>query len=271
MKRLLRCLTSGALFLASLFATAETITYDSLNRVTQIQYDSGDHIAYTYDSAGNILTKTTVVAIPQFSLLVTSSGAGAGTVTSTPVGIDCGATCLANFDSGTAITLTATAGAGSTFGGWTDCPVPSGNQCAVTMNAPAAVTATFSLATIAGTDFNADGKSDLLWVNADGRVAVWLMNGVAATATSEILPAGTGFGVAHMADFDGDGKADLLWQHPDGRAAVWLMNGTAPTATAQILNAGIAAGRRWPPRTSTVTARPTSCGATRTAPSPPGS
>ncbi len=88
------------------------------------------------------------------------------------------------------------------------------------------------------TDFDGDGKSDLLWQNADGRVALWLMNGLAPSATSEILAGGTGFVVAQMADFDGDGKADLLWQHPDGRAAIWLMNGSTPSATQQVLNAG---------------------------------
>ncbi len=62
----------------------------------------------------------------------------------------------------------------------------------------------------------------------------------------------------------GDGKADLLWQNVDGRAAIWLMNGSTPSATAQILNAGSG----WSvvaTRTSTATARPTSCGATPTA------
>ena len=87
-------------------------------------------------------------------------------------------------------------------------------------------------------DFNFNGSSDLLWQNADGRAAIWLMNGLATAGASEILPAGTGFAATHIADFDGDGRADLLWQHPDGRAAVWLMNGLAPSATAQVLSAG---------------------------------
>src|SRR5437870_6913325 len=40
-----------------------------------------------------------------------------GTVTSAPVGINCGVTCAASFASGTAVTLTATPAAGSAFSG----------------------------------------------------------------------------------------------------------------------------------------------------------
>jgi hypothetical protein len=87
-------------------------------------------------------------------------------------------------------------------------------------------------------DFGADGKSDLLWQNADGRAAIFTMNGLAPTATQEIIGAGTGWSVVQMADANGDGHKDLVWQHTDGRAAVYLMNGATPIATQQVLNAG---------------------------------
>jgi len=87
-------------------------------------------------------------------------------------------------------------------------------------------------------DFGADGKSDLLWQNADGRAAIFSMNGLAPTATQEIIGAGTGWSVVQVADVNGDGRKDLVWQHTDGRAAVYLMNGATPIATQQILNAG---------------------------------
>jgi hypothetical protein len=87
-------------------------------------------------------------------------------------------------------------------------------------------------------DFNADGRTDLLLENADGRAAIWLMNGAAVTSSSEIIGAATGWHVARTGDFNGDGKSDLAWQHTDGRAAIYLMNGAAPSSTAQILNAG---------------------------------
>ncbi len=46
---------------------------------------------------------------------VDKEGSGTGTVISSPPGIDCGATCKADFGSGTSVTLTATAAPGSTF------------------------------------------------------------------------------------------------------------------------------------------------------------
>src|SRR2546426_633573 len=57
-------------------------------------------------------------AVQPFTLPVSKRGAGMGTVTSSPAGISCGATCAAAYSSGTAVTLTAAPAAGSTFSGW---------------------------------------------------------------------------------------------------------------------------------------------------------
>ena len=81
-----------------------------------------------------------------FTLAVTKAGSGAGTVTSSPAGISCGATCAANFANGSSVTLTAAAASGSTFGGWSGECSGTG-ACTVTMSAAKTVTATFSVAT----------------------------------------------------------------------------------------------------------------------------
>ena len=74
-------------------------------------------------------------------LTVAKSAAGTGQVTSAPAGIDCGSTCSHGFASGTPVTLTASALAGSVFLNWSgDC---SGATCAPTMDADHAVTANF--------------------------------------------------------------------------------------------------------------------------------
>ena len=78
-------------------------------------------------------------------LTVTRDGTGAGTVTSSPAGIDCGATCTATYDIGTAVTLTAAAAVGSTFAGWSGGGCSGTGTCTVTLAAATAVTATFTL------------------------------------------------------------------------------------------------------------------------------
>ncbi|HYD54679.1 MAG TPA: glycoside hydrolase family 9 protein, partial [Gemmatimonadaceae bacterium] len=80
---------------------------------------------------------------PTYSLVVTKAGTGAGTVTSSPAGISCGAACSASYTSGASVTLTATPAAGSTFAGWTGC-TGTGATCTISMTAARSVTATFN-------------------------------------------------------------------------------------------------------------------------------
>jgi hypothetical protein len=82
-------------------------------------------------------------------LVVTTAGNGVGTVTSQPGGIDCPVTtCGAQFPTADSpVTLTATPGANSSFGGWAGCTAGSiPNQCPVTIvgNGIVSVTATFN-------------------------------------------------------------------------------------------------------------------------------
>ena len=79
-----------------------------------------------------------------YALTVTKSGAGAGTVTSTPAGINCGSDCNESYSSGTLVTLAAAPASGSTFAGWSGACSGTGG-CTVTMNAAKTVTATFTL------------------------------------------------------------------------------------------------------------------------------
>ena len=73
---------------------------------------------------------------------MTKTGRGAGTVTSSPAGIACGATCVATFANGTTVRLTATRSGRSRFAGWSgDC---SGTGvCVLSMTANHAVSARF--------------------------------------------------------------------------------------------------------------------------------
>jgi hypothetical protein len=68
---------------------------------------------------------------------------GSGVVTSTPAGIDCATECSAAFDQGAAVSLSATADAGSRFVGWSGGCAGSAD-CQVTLGAAESVTAIFA-------------------------------------------------------------------------------------------------------------------------------
>ncbi len=81
---------------------------------------------------------------PQQNLAVSRTGAGSGSVVSSPAGIDCGKACEGGFDESSTVTLTASPTAGSGFAGWTGCDAePGPGQCQVTMGAARAVSADF--------------------------------------------------------------------------------------------------------------------------------
>jgi hypothetical protein len=81
---------------------------------------------------------------PSFTLTVTTGGTGTGSVTSSVGGIDCPGTCSASLVSGTTVTLTATPGQNSTFGGWGGACANASTTCVVTMDAAKSVSASFS-------------------------------------------------------------------------------------------------------------------------------
>ena len=74
---------------------------------------------------------------------LTASVVGSGSVTSSPVGIDCGLDCCQDYDDGTVVTLSQTPASGFEFAGWSgDCT--GTGACSVTMDQARSVTATFT-------------------------------------------------------------------------------------------------------------------------------
>ena len=103
-------------------------------------------------------TATSVTAIfTQITYPLAVSVFGNGTVTSSPAGITCGATCSASFGSGTQVTLTAAPAESAVFNGWGGVCSGTGN-CVVTMNAAANVSAAFS--------GNGTSQTTQTWVSA---------------------------------------------------------------------------------------------------------
>jgi pimeloyl-ACP methyl ester carboxylesterase len=121
-------------------------------------------------------------SMPTHTLTVTKVGGGAGTVTSSPAGIDCGASCSAPYDSGTVVALTAVPSSGSVFTGWAGGCVGTETTCQVSMGGGRAVTASFG-ATGPGVH----------------RLTVWKSGSGDGTVTS--LPAGISCGADCTADY----------------------------------------------------------------------
>ena len=131
-------------------------------------------------------TATFNLAPLTYTLTLARAGTGSGTITSSPTGINCGSTCSATFNSGAAVTLTATAASGSVFAGW------SGNGCSsgsVTLVANTTCTATFNLQTFsltvarAGTGSGAVTSSPA-GINCGSICSATFSSGAAVTLTA---------------------------------------------------------------------------------------
>ena len=81
--------------------------------------------------------------VPKPKLTVSDIGSGEGTVTSSPNGISCGASCEAQYGKGTVVTLTPTPAEHSEFRGWSGACTGSGT-CEVTMSEAKSVSAEFA-------------------------------------------------------------------------------------------------------------------------------
>jgi hypothetical protein len=87
--------------------------------------------------------KAEFVALPQKVLNVEVNNPSGGSVSSTPGGIECGATCSAEFNEGSTVTLAPAAASGFKFVGWSGCTSESGEDCEVELGAEETVKVTF--------------------------------------------------------------------------------------------------------------------------------
>ena len=115
--------------------------------------------ACTVTMSANQTVGASFTAIPRHALTVSKAGAGSGTVSSTPAGIDCGSDCSESFEENTLVSLTAQPVAGSVFTAWSGaCTGAAG--CEVTMSTAKAITATFAVATVTSAiDFATDSRT----------------------------------------------------------------------------------------------------------------
>ena len=89
-------------------------------------------------------------------------------------------------------------------------------------------------------DFNGDGKSDILLNASNGAFVDWTMNGLQIAASQVLTYQGnpvtlpSSWSIAGIGDFSGAGPADILLSNIDGTFVDWTMNGSQITA-AQML------------------------------------
>ncbi|MBL0059326.1 MAG: hypothetical protein IPP35_09500 [Elusimicrobia bacterium] len=79
------------------------------------------------------------------SLVINKTGAGVGTVSSSPAGISCGLDCSENYSIGTSVTLSAVPDGSSQFDGWSGGSCGGTGPCVVAVNDNTVVTAQFSV------------------------------------------------------------------------------------------------------------------------------
>ena len=96
----------------------------------------------TLSAASSVTATFAAPTNTSFPLTVNLAGAGSGTVTSNPAGINCPTTCTAAFAANSAVSLTATPATGFSFGSWGGACSGTGS-CTVTLAAAATVTANF--------------------------------------------------------------------------------------------------------------------------------
>jgi Divergent InlB B-repeat domain len=106
--------------------------------------NAGDVFASAGQSPSSVLAFGPLTYAEFFKLKVTKTGAGHGTVTSSPVGLDCGSTCQVAFEEGSEVTLSAVPEAGSKFASWKGCDTVVGSECKVTLSAQRQVSVKFT-------------------------------------------------------------------------------------------------------------------------------
>ena len=76
-----------------------------------------------------------------------------------------------------------------------------------------------------GSDFNGDGRDDILWRNVDGRITNWLATpggGFGDNNAVALQPVPVGWEIAAIGYFSNDPYGDILWRNANGDVTNWL-------------------------------------------------
>ncbi|KKS99805.1 MAG: hypothetical protein UV76_C0017G0005 [Candidatus Nomurabacteria bacterium GW2011_GWA2_43_15] len=130
------------------------------------------------------ITAVFAINIPTYTLTINTAGNGSGTVTSSPVGINCGTDCSETYNSGTSIVLTALPASGSSFTGWNGGGCTGTGPCTVAVTSATSVMATFATSASAGSTL-AGWSGDCSGVNSS--VSILMNANKTCTATFSLV------------------------------------------------------------------------------------
>jgi M6 family metalloprotease-like protein len=98
------------------------------------------------------------------------------------------------------------------------------------------VTVTLDPTTNPTSDFDADGRRDLLWRHTSGQTAIWFMNAGDTLGGGSFTSVDPSWSIVGNGDYNGDGRSDLLWRHRSGTVRVWFMDGTRTIGGGDVAN-----------------------------------
>jgi Ca2+-binding RTX toxin-like protein len=89
---------------------------------------------------------------------------------------------------------------------------------------------------VATSDFNGDGKADLMFRHVGGTFTIWNATDHGFEANSQVVSSvPSDWSLVAATDFDGDGKADLMWRHDaSGVFTEWRSTGSGFAANAYV-------------------------------------
>ena len=188
---------------------------------------------------GDPRTVTIDVQPTSRQLALTKTGLGTGLVSSSPLGLSCGATCTDFFQDGKQLTLMAIADFGSLFTGWSGASCEEGvntdTSCTLTMGADVALTANF----VSDSPPQLSAPSPLAFgtrVSGTGLASLPLL--VTNAGTGDTTPLSVVITGTHAADFGVSYPCNVILALTDCTFTVSITPGTlgARTATLQIMS-----------------------------------
>jgi hypothetical protein len=94
-------------------------------------------------------------------------------------------------------------------------------------------------ATVASTDFDSDGDSDILWRHTSGSTMMWEIESAGLVASHDLPDISINWRIVDADnDFHGDGMSDILWQDDTGAVVLWTMDGPNILSNALIAGTG---------------------------------